>query len=203
MSDEKVVWQSVECGEWFAATIMRANPDGSFAIDFGDGDIDPAASRESVRLSPPSTDWFAGAAVECKFAGKLTWTRCGASARQGTGVAARSIEERAPAESDPRHHLLAPRAREEAEADAAPAHKRVRETDAQMIPDLFVGSAPSANETRVAMLPEFGAVWQMLCADGRLTEARAVFRPVIEFMARAGAPTGQPPAGGALQRVEL
>ena len=203
VSDEKVVWQSVECGEWFAATILRANPDGSFAIDFGDGDIDPAASRESIRLSPPSTDWCAGAAVECKFAGKLTWTRCGASARQSTSVAARSIEERAPAESAPRHHLLAPRAREEAEADAAPAHKRARATDAQMIPDLFVGSAPSANETQVAMLPEFSAVWQVLCADGRLAEARAVFRPVVEFMARAGAPTGQPPAGGALQRVEL
>ena len=214
VSDTKVVWQSVESGEWFAATIERANADGSFAVDFGDGDIDPAASRERIRLLPPSTEWCKGAAVECKFAGKLTWTRRGASAHESTaaGVAARTGEDRPPAESLPHHQLLVPpvtRPRDEAEADAAPAHKRARETDvapgpsenSQLIQDLFAGSTPSANETQVAMLPECRAMWEVLRADGRLAEARDVFRPVVEFMARATASASGAPHRP--QRVEL
>ena len=91
-------------GKFYPGTIEAANPDGTFAILFDDGDKEPSAKPEHVKLvggsptkpaSPPalaaapsssSGSFPVGAKVECKFGSKGRWYPGAIDAENGDGT---------------------------------------------------------------------------------------------------------------------
>ena len=90
-------------GKFYPGTIEAANPDGTFAILFDDGDKEPSAKPEHIKLvggSPPkpasapapaaasssSGSFSVGAKVECKFGRKGNWYPGVIEAENGDGT---------------------------------------------------------------------------------------------------------------------